>query len=162
MGINLQSLDYLIDSLFGIDSASPPMIREGGSMRPAVCTALAPMIMYYEERINANEMLQVNVMRQKLVGAARAGFTSEGVAGAHGLLLHWSAAITDHFKLDNLFLDTASNDIYEATEQIVKAVGSLGGTVGKLHTQVNAVSRQVADEVGNLKVEVALLRDVLS
>ena len=46
IGVSREKLEYTIDILFNLDSASPPMLMKGGSLRPAVYAAFASIVMY--------------------------------------------------------------------------------------------------------------------
>lgn len=81
-GYNPEALDVVIDALFRLDSASPPMLLRDGALRPAVRCALASMIMYYGHRLKTGEMRAVVVSMRNVF--ARAGFAYGGLEGGRG------------------------------------------------------------------------------
>ena len=60
-GVDMVKVDDLIDAVFRLDSASPPMMWKDGHLRPAVEAAFATMVMYFDERYWAGEMTSVLV-----------------------------------------------------------------------------------------------------
>ena len=56
MAVDMAKVNDLIDLLFRLDSASPPMLWCNGHLRPAVEAAFATMVMYFEERALEGEV----------------------------------------------------------------------------------------------------------
>ena len=55
LSVDRAKVEALVDTLFHLDSASPPMLRQGQRLRIIVHTSLASMIMYMSEREEAGE-----------------------------------------------------------------------------------------------------------
>ena len=114
-----------MDFVFKLDSANPPMLLAGGSLRMAVWTALASELMYYGESLATGEP------RVALV-AMHDGFTRHYDAGsdASSTLRAWGDAIRTKFDADKLHLTTNAAD--DGIAQLKKAIQDPGGTLSKL------------------------------
>ena len=49
-----------------MDSASHPSFKVGGRLRPMVRTALASLLMYYSERVEAGEAREVRIRMKQV------------------------------------------------------------------------------------------------
>ena len=92
----------MIDELFAFHDASPPMLLQGGHMRPMMHCILATMIMYYEERFIAHEMDSV-LASMRDAFAAKYFKSSDDI---HATLKEWGRRIKKRFDTDNLHLTT--------------------------------------------------------
>ena len=97
-GIHEATLDSIIDKLYRIDSASPPMLAKTGSLRPAVRCAFATQIMYFEERKSQGE---VHEILKSMVQAVSEVLHPGDVASAHNTILSWSTAVRENFQTSN-------------------------------------------------------------
>ena len=59
LGFDMAKIDGMIDTLFRLDTASPPMLLRDGHLRPAVCAAFATMVMHFADRRQHDEMREV-------------------------------------------------------------------------------------------------------
>lgn len=102
--------DAIIDELFRFDSASPPMMRVGGSFRPAVRAFFATGVMYYSEREAAGEMAKAKVGTKLRDVVMRFG-SAPSADAAHETLTSWGRHLRERFEADNVHLiskDTAT------------------------------------------------------
>ena len=137
MGMSMSILDDMIDEVFRLDNATPPMLWRNGSLRPMVEAAFASTIMYFDARKRAGEMTYVlGAMIDTLVELRLV----EG--DAPSTLSRWGAAIKTQFDLDNLHLTARTTD--SSSVQLVAALQGLGRTVGGLHAQIAHMQRQLA------------------
>ena len=93
LGLVLTDLEPWIDTLFSLDSASPPQLRLGGNMRPAVHAAVASLLMYYEERRKKGlmEKAQCQLLTSWSQGPGRraaADFAQGGGVGGQSMSPH--------------------------------------------------------------------------
>jgi hypothetical protein len=104
----LDAIDKMIDHCFNIDSASPPQYMAQrppqymvmGSLRRAVQTAFATLVMYFQERLHAGEMRDVQIkMKQAVVYAGVAT-----PANVEKTLEMWGVVVRRKFDIDNLVL----------------------------------------------------------
>jgi hypothetical protein len=49
-GVTEEQHALFVDTLFRLDSASPPQLRRGGALRPVAHASAASLVMYYEKR----------------------------------------------------------------------------------------------------------------
>ena len=119
----MQKLAVVMD--FKLDSASPPMLLTGGTLRMAVWTALASELMYYGEHFATCESRADQV-------AMHDGITLHDDAGsdASSTLRAWGDAIRTRSDADNLRLTTKAAD--DGTAQVMKAIQGFDGTLSKL------------------------------
>lgn len=59
LGFDMAKIDGMIDTLFRLDTASPPMLLRDGHLRPAVRAAFATMVMHFADRRQHDEMREV-------------------------------------------------------------------------------------------------------
>ena len=108
-GMSLSYFDLVINDLLGIyDHGTPPALKVGGALRPAIHVVFATMIMYYVER--REEKLAVNVTRsiERAVHAIPlVGYVTLDVVQR---LTFWSTKIKEKFDRDNLHLTTRQSD----------------------------------------------------
>ena len=112
LGIDSSQLNIIIDHLFRFDSASPPQLLPGGSLRSGVEAAFATQVMYYPGRFQDGEMLDVLTQMRDSMSACGFGQVYEGggggsasgqtpLNGPHLTLQTWSIAIRTQFALEN-------------------------------------------------------------
>ena len=96
-GVDMSKLELMMDSFLRLDSASPPMLMAGGSLRPMVWAAFASELMYYGEHLATCESRADHV-------AMHDGITLHDDAGsdASSTLRGWGDAIRTRFDADNL------------------------------------------------------------
>ena len=99
MGVSTERLESMIDKLFSLHDASPPMLLRSGHLRPMMRASMASMVMYYPERFEAKEMHVVLTSMREAYSTALSSAND-----SHQALIQWSAAIMSQFKLDNLHL----------------------------------------------------------
>ena len=108
-GVSIEALDPVIDSLFHLDPASPPMLLVGGANRPMVQAAFASMLMYHGERRATGEVRDVLVELEKLLTLDQ--------------LDQWGALIRAKFDADNAHLKMGSITSEGAMANIIRALG---------------------------------------
>jgi uncharacterized membrane protein YgcG len=59
VGVTEEQLELFVDTLFTLDSASPPQLRRDGALRPVAHAAAASLVMYYEKRKEQGLMAKV-------------------------------------------------------------------------------------------------------
>lgn len=116
--ISATMLDEMINTLFRLDSASPPCFHVGGKLRPAVRSMFATAIMYFQERKEAGELM---VMRNKMRAVVQRSLCV-GQGEAEAQILRWGASIKLKFKADNLrlTLQTAACDMTPVTAAVAE------------------------------------------
>lgn len=67
-GQDMEVLEAVMDNLFNLDDASPPMLLSDGALRPLLRAAFASMIMYHPDRMAAGEMRPVCMKLLEAVG----------------------------------------------------------------------------------------------
>jgi hypothetical protein len=126
--IEMDALDAMIDVLFHIDSASPPMLFIDGALRPMVHAAFASMIMYHDARVAAGEMREVTVAMHEAFKGCTTGV-------AITTFSEWGTIIRTRFDTDNLHLSMGGKAVDSGTSAIVRALGrSLSEVKGELAT----------------------------
>ena len=136
LGVDMEAITNMIDELFRLDSASPPMLWRHGHMRPMVHAAFASMIMYFDERSQAGEVLSVLAKMCSLLPLNLVE------SDAPSTFSKWGNAIRAQFALDNLELTSKATD--PGIGQLVATVQSLGQTVGGMHAQLASMQREFA------------------
>ena len=104
--------------------------------RAAMCATVlntaATLVMYYHERLLANEMMQVlAIMRDSISAMQIPGIDP------HLILIEWGGLIKAKFDVDNLHLTSPSE--HAAPAPVVQAVKGLGGTIAQLFQSVGKV-----------------------
>ena len=94
LGIDSSQLNSIIDHLFRFDSASPPQLLPGGSLRSGVEAAFATQVMYYPGRFQDGEMLDVLTQKRDSMSACGFGQVYEGAEGAAPQAKLLSTALT--------------------------------------------------------------------
>jgi hypothetical protein len=133
MGVSTERLESMIDKLFSLHDASPPMLLRNGHLRPLMRATLATMVMYYQQRFEAKEMHTVLTAMREAYSAVLSSVTD-----SHQALIDWGAAILSQFKLDNLHLTNMQG--HDGTAQVIEAVRGLAATVGRMHEQLTDVA----------------------
>ena len=137
MGVNMEAVADLIDDIFRLDSASPPMLKRDGHLRPAVEAAFASMVMYFEERALAGEVPSIlSTMCSKM---SEADIVQTNPTTTYSL---WGTAIKTQFNLDNLRLTSCATDTGMA--QVVTSLQNMGRAIGGLHATLASVQRELA------------------
>lgn len=148
LGVDCNGMDRFISHLFRLDSASPPVLRKSGKLWPAVKVAAATLIMYYKQRCEAGEMLQVrNAMQESLkhgIPPVCAGTNS------HQVLISWSALVADKFNEDNLHLtcrasSDANTQLSAVTQQMGQVISELRSLVLGLQSEVTRIKQDAMD-----------------
>ena len=125
----------MIDLLFNLDDASPPMLLKDGALRPMVHIAFASMIMYHDQRIAAGEMRPACLKLIELLG--HAGVPTDK-------LIEWGATIRAKFDTDNAHLlmgRAATGD--GGVAQVVRA---LGRSLSEMKSELGALRRDLTTE----------------
>ncbi len=137
--VNMDVLEKFIDVLFGFHDATHPTLLGDGPLRILMHTTTATLIMYYQERFEACEMLAVIThMREAF---AHPEVKMGTMVEAHSTFIAWAKAIREQFDIDNLGLKT--REAHGLTEQVVSSVQHL-------HTAQQALQKQVAEVAGRL------------
>lgn len=136
-GVSMERLESLIDILFALHDASPPMLLIDGPLRPLMHAALATEIMYYEIRFNGSESAYV---LDRMRDSYDKVMATPGHA-AHSVFIEWGTAIYHQFVLDNNHLRDRSR--HEMSEQMVTAQKGLGATMGRMHAQISDLAQRV-------------------
>ena len=140
-GADMKLVDDIVDEVFDLDPAHPPMLlraevrRAGdgefvnpggtpGALRPAVLCAFASLVMHYEERSKNGFFLPVQVKLETAVSKAYSGRSS------HAKLTEWGNAIRDAFVADNIHLSAYHET--EGTARIVSMLQSLARQQGQV------------------------------
>ena len=155
MGVSNERLESMIDTLFQLHDASPPMLLRSGHLRPMMRASMATMIMYYPERFEAKEMHVVLTSMREAYSTALSSAND-----SHQALIQWSAAIMSQFKLDNLHLTHVQG--HDGTAQVVEAVRGLAVTVGRMHDQVADVATRVLAVESRLGVQHAGVNELIA
>ena len=155
MGVSNERLESMIDTLFSLHDASPPMLLRSGHLRPMMRASMASMIMYYPERFEAKEMHVVLTSMREAYSTALSSAND-----SHQALIQWSAAIMSQFKLDNLHLTHVQG--HDGTAQVVEAVRGLAATVGRMHDQVTDVATRVLAVESRLGVQHAGVNELIA
>ena len=112
---------------------SSPAVLEGGSLRPMMHALAATLIMYYEDSVNACEVLCVNDrMRQGMVQCELACSTSE----ADEKLNKWGTVLKTQFDVANLHL--TSRAAASGQEQTVACLQQLSGLMSNFQRAVRS------------------------
>ena len=149
--IDMDRLESVIDALFNIDSASPPMLgslrthpERGsyGSLRPMLRCALAALLMYYETRVAHGEMQEVHVSLHKALNE-HYGSTDGARFGVPVLTIkRWGTMIAEKFERDNLHLRSRSKD--NGTSSIVEVVQRLGQGMSAMQAELSTLRSTLA------------------
>ena len=84
MGVSTERLESVIDTLFSLHDASPPMLLRDGHLRPLMRATLATMVMYYLQRFLAKEMHTVLSAMRDAYGWGGGGWGGGGWVGSGG------------------------------------------------------------------------------
>lgn len=125
----------VIDSLFNLDDASPPMLLSGGALRRMVLIAFASMIMYHDARMAAGEMRPACLKLIEELGR---------ISISNDKLSQWGAIIRAKFDADNVHLTmgrAATGD--GGLVQIVKA---LGRSLSEMKSELGTLRRDLVAE----------------
>jgi hypothetical protein len=116
-----ETIDRVMDFVFLINiMTTPPQLRHGGRLRPALRAAFASLVMYYPQRW---QKLATTVCEQLRTALASTMHIDKNAA--HRLLLDsWSPALNTKFKVDNLCLTARTADTGVA--QLTEALQRLG------------------------------------
>ena len=122
----------LIDLIFNLDDASPPMLLVDGALRPMVHIAIASMIMYHDARMAAGEMRPVCLKLIEVLG--RSGVTADKLS-------EWGDTIRAKFDTANAHLlmgRSATGD--GGVAQVVRA---LGRSLSEMKSELGALRRDL-------------------
>ena len=144
-GVDVIKLEKCMDSLFNLNTSSPPMLLQGGTVRSAVKAAFASLLMYYEERLNAGEMRDVNFRIRSVITEEYVCSGAATNSGAHDLIVNWGKTIRSQFQADNLRLtsrptDSGSDKVAQAISDMAK---SLGQSIGLLHSTITNLDHRL-------------------
>ena len=121
IGIAQVTLDHMIDTMFHINDCACPhlrssawqpdphhphrvsMLQKRAQSRSFVQAAFASMLMYYKERKEHKEMLDINMSLEETVRKIL------GVDDAHNLVVQWGSLIHTDFVRNNAHLLTSSS-----------------------------------------------------
>ena len=136
-------LDSIIDILFHLDSASPPMLLVDGALRPMVHASFASMIMYHDARIAAGEARMVtNAMHEAFRQASGPGV-------AVTTFSEWGAIIRHDFDTRNIHLNLGAAKVDSGTTQIVRALGrtltEVKGELCQVKGELSAIRKGMAE-----------------
>ncbi|XRB19838.1 hypothetical protein RI054_22g96850 [Pseudoscourfieldia marina] len=152
-GVPLIALDDIIDKLYNIDSATPPMLGKTGSLRPAIRCAFASQLMYFSERRAVGEAHDIRLSMVNAVGA----IMKCDAATAMESILSWGAVVRERFDSKNSRLHANStNSIRTPLATVSDNVGVLSSTIGKyiheqrmtmqtLETMIATLNARIAD-----------------
>ena len=115
--VAMDVLDAIIDDLFHLDSASPPMLQMDGALRPMLNAAFASMVMYHDDRIAAGEAGVVTTrMHEAFKGKGASGLAVTNYS-------EWGSIIRNQFESDNVHLRMGATAVDSGTATVVKALG---------------------------------------
>mmetsp|Transcript_20246 Transcript_20246/g.50617 ORF Transcript_20246/g.50617 Transcript_20246/m.50617 type:complete len:385 (+) Transcript_20246:648-1802(+) len=140
IGVSMDILNKLIDVLFRLDNASPPMLWQGGALRPLMEACFASMVMYFDERKAAGEMQGVIIAMTRALNRCE--------VAAHHLPTNtptvslWGGIIRAKFNNDNLHLTARTADT--GSVQLVAAVRDLGHTIDTLRSEAAEAQQTIA------------------
>jgi hypothetical protein len=98
--------------------------------------SFASMLMYYKDRMENKEMLDINISLEQVVRK------TVGLESAHGLLLEWGSLIHTYFVRDNAhLLTTSSSD--SADKELLQCIKGMAATIGQYGAQLAAVREEV-------------------
>lgn len=156
LAVDMHKVSEAIDYLFTIDSASSPMLKKNGHLRPMVQAAFASLVLYFEERDKAGEAHAVRVQMCEALQAV--GLTRDGAAPV--VLRQWGVEIRRQFDIDNLALKVRSESpdliqlvtalqqqLAELTQQRT-ALNELGRIVSGMHQSIGALTRSSTSHLG--------------
>ena len=162
LAVDWKALQKAIDTLFNIDSASNPDLKQGGRLRPFIETCFATLVMYYPERVvkRADAFTVVKSMRpvcMKLQAAITSHNLSGNICDAEARLRQWAMHLRTKFDSSNLDI-TSRKDIGCDVTVLAKSVQdlgqSLGSTVSSLNSAVSDMSsgmKMLCEEMKTLK-----------
>ena len=137
------AMSRIVDGIFNFDSESPPTFLSRGSLRPMVEACAAALIMYYDERMRANEMRPIldhvcNTVAQEIAP----GHPLHGHGIANTQLVQWGVVIRAKFVADNLHL--TSRAASGGVDMMVQAVEQLSGVVQEQRALLQSLEQQLA------------------
>ena len=142
VGETEESLIRIIHELFHLDTASPPMLLPGGSMRQLVLDIFATIVMYHEERVAAGEVRNVAVALEALV--------------PRETLYKWGRRIKSKFQSDNARLYNREADT--GSVQLAEAMGQQGALVATQQREIF----ELRSEVTAMRSEMTAMRSEFS
>lgn len=162
IGVGMDKLDKYIDTIYQLDSPSPPHFRVGGSLRPMVCAAFASQVMYYEERFSGQEMPNVLARMRDAVGSERdtiprgggGGGGNVALDGPHKRLIDWSKILKQRFVTDNQHL--LGGPGADSSSQATKALEHLGNSVVDMTAEITSLR----SELKSVKAQLTALSHV--
>ena len=164
MGVPIEELDKIIDSVFHLNASSPPMLFKGGSLRPLMEWSFAAQLMYYSERVQHGEMRAVQLALKNAVSLQYiASIVGHGdIQRAENLIRTWGTAIQNQFQQDFLHLTTSA--AHPNVEQMARVLVNQGQTVGALSTSLSLVQAAfslVKSELMEVNLELSEIKDFL-
>ena len=155
LGVNAHDFEVFVDRLFRLDSASPPMLMIGGSIRDGVHVAAASLIMHYEDREKAGEVKRVQAALRNVWAETFGRLVGEVAAMrelAHVTLVQWGKAVRVLFLQENMNIAAARSGAN--TSNLADSFGQ----VGRIISEQSRASRDLLAVVSELRVEVAGMR----
>ena len=154
IGVAQETIDRMVDTMFHInDSACPhlrstaweppllhahreSMLQKRAQCRSFVEASFASMLMYYKDRKEKKEMLDINISLEQVVR------NEIGLDSAHDLVVEWGSLIHTYFVRDNAhLLTTSSSD--SADKELLQCIKGMAATIGQYGAQLAAVREEV-------------------
>jgi len=172
IGIDQTTLDHIVDDMFRINDSSCPHLRslawepaadhphhasllqKRAEARPFVQAAFASMLMYYKERLENQQMIDINRTLETVV-RVRLNLTGD----VHSLLVSWGSHIRNDFLRNNAhLLTTSSTD--SAENQILQTMKLMAETIGQQRVQLAQQSEKMDQMNKTLTCVVTTLLDL--
>jgi len=167
IGVSQETIDGMIDHMFHINDSSCPhlrssswepsrlhphresMLQKRAQCRSFVEAAFASMVMYYKERKENKEMLDINVSLELVVRK------HVGLDNAHDVVVQWGGLIHTNFVRDNAhLLTTSSSD--SADKELLQCIKGMAATIGQQGAQL-AVVREELRQVNQTQKSMATI-----
>ncbi len=154
IGLDQSSIDRMLDTMFHINDCACPhlrstawepdphhphrasMLQKRAQCRPLVEAAFVSMLMYYKERKENEEMLDINISLEKVVR------DNVGMRDAHDVVVPWGSLIHTEFVRNNdHLLTTSSSDSVD--KELVQCIKAMACTIGQQGAQLVKQTEQI-------------------
>ena len=135
LGVTVSSLQHSIDIYLKLNSASVPFLLSGGKLRQVAANALATALMYYPDRVHANESRSACSRLETVVKLYVGRDVDHSVA-----LTQWAKLIRAKFRADNLSLNCEGDG---GIQQVAEVISMLSNTVATQSSEIQALSSKL-------------------
>ena len=165
--VSIADLDPVMNKLFNLDSASGPFLypsfslqKRIGRLRPMVERCLATLLMYWPERVQAEEMQGVNlklidVLMERREVSPWAGYNRVNI---EGLVRQWADVIRTNFETVNVHLLMPR---LQATRGIVCGSGD-NTALQHISSLITKQHRLTMSNLHDMRVQMALFEKTLA